>query len=169
MTTAVWTLSQRILHWSIVLCIVVAWVSAGEWDDIHEWSGYVLFAQIGIRILMSIFSQHPNANGAKMLRKLLNLPAYLRQLKKGRFVKTRGLSPTGVITVVSLVVVMFVVNYTDLMLTFDDYVGEPWLEELHADLFYYSLALVALHVVGAILFSVLQNENKFKDMITGGK
>lgn len=169
MPIAIWSPTQRWLHWSIVLCLIIAWVSAGRWDQIHEWSGYVLFGQIGLRIGMAIFSSHPNTNGKKVLRKLGALPNYLKRIFRGKFSKTRGLSPTGVVTVISLLIITFIVNYTGLMLTFEDYVGEEWLETLHADLFYYSLVLVAMHVLGGFLFSYLQKENKFRDMLTGGK
>lgn len=167
--SSTWPLTQRLLHWGIVLSILIAWWSAGEWDQVHDWSGYILFALMGLRVLLAIFSKHINANGIKMFKKLATLPKYLKQLSKGQFVKTRGLSPMGVITVLLLVMITFIVNYTGLMLTFDDYVGEPWLEQLHADLFYYSLGLVAIHVVGAVFFSLKQKENKFKAMIFGGK
>lgn len=168
MKSQVWPVSQRLLHWGIVLSIVIAWVSAGVWDDIHDWSGYILFVLIGIRLVLAFSSRHPNASGKNMYRKLLGLGRYLEHLKQGKFSKTRGLSPSGVITVASLIILMFAVNYTGLMLTFEDYVGEPWLEELHADLFYYSLPLVVIHVAGAIVFSKLQKENKIKDMLDGG-
>lgn len=169
MQRPVWPLTQRLIHWGLVITIFVAWFTAGEYDDIHDFSGYVLFGLIACRVLLALFSSHPNGNGLQTLSKLKQLPQYTRAMLTGREQATKGLSPSGVVSVLVLLGLAFVVSYTGLMLTFEDYVGEPWLEELHADLFYLLVGWIVLHVAFIVFISHKQKHDKIKDMLTGGK
>ena len=50
-TVRVWDPFVRIFHWSLVVLFAVAFVTAEEWDTIHEWAGYAAAALVGARVL----------------------------------------------------------------------------------------------------------------------
>jgi cytochrome b len=36
----IWSPYVRLFHWSLVLCVAVAWLSSGEIMKVHELAGY---------------------------------------------------------------------------------------------------------------------------------
>ena len=45
-----WDLPTRIVHWSLVVLLLVSWLSAGENMQIHRWSGYAIVGLLVFRL-----------------------------------------------------------------------------------------------------------------------
>ena len=50
----VWDPLVRIFHWSLVASFAVAWLSAEETRDLHEWAGYAAAALVAMRLVMGV-------------------------------------------------------------------------------------------------------------------
>ena len=55
-TVRVWDPMVRLFHWALVASFAVAWATAEEWDDLHEWSGYAALALVAFRLLWGLVS-----------------------------------------------------------------------------------------------------------------
>ena len=55
---AVWDPLVRLFHWSLVASFAVAWISAEEWGDLHEWAGYAAAALITFRLVWGLVGSH---------------------------------------------------------------------------------------------------------------
>ena len=47
----VWDITVRLFHWSLVVAFAVAWLSADEWDRLHEFAGYFIAGLIAFRLV----------------------------------------------------------------------------------------------------------------------
>jgi cytochrome b len=53
-TVKVWDRLVRVFHWSLVAGFSVAWITAEEWNDVHEWSGYAVAGLVAIRVVWGL-------------------------------------------------------------------------------------------------------------------
>ena len=50
----VWDPLVRVLHWSLVVAFVVAWLSGEEESLVHVYAGYVILGLVGFRIVWGL-------------------------------------------------------------------------------------------------------------------
>ena len=50
----VWDPFVRVFHWSLVALFIVTWISADEWDRLHEITGYAIIGLIGLRLVWGL-------------------------------------------------------------------------------------------------------------------
>ena len=167
-TVKVWDPLVRLFHWSLVASFAVAWISADEWDDLHNWAGYAAAALIAFRLLWGLigpryarFSQFVRSPGA--------VAAYLRDLLAGREARHLGHNPAGGVMILLLIAGLAALCLTGWMQTVDAFWGEDWVEEVHEVLANLLLVLVGLHVAGVALASLKHRENLVRAMVTGRK
>jgi cytochrome b len=167
-TVKVWDPLIRLFHWSLVASFAVAWISADEWDDLHNWAGYAAAALIAFRLVWGLmgpryarFSQFVRSPGA--------IAAYLRDLLAGREARHLGHNPAGGIMILLLIAGLAALCLTGWMQTVDAFWGEDWVEEVHEVLANLLLVLVGLHVAGVALASLKHRENLVRAMVTGRK
>ena len=47
-TVKAWDPLIRLFHWSLVLSVVIAFISEDDWMDVHTWAGYAVSLLIGV-------------------------------------------------------------------------------------------------------------------------
>jgi cytochrome b len=164
----VWDLPTRLFHWSLVICFAGAWLTSDserqQW--LHFLFGYSLFGLIGFRIVWGFIGSRYARFGS-----FLNGPGatvrYLRSMAKGQPEHHVGHNPAGAIAVWLLLGLGLAVAITGWKMVAGG-AGEA-LEDIHETLATAMLVVVGMHIVGAIVSSVLHRENLPRAMVTGYK
>lgn len=167
-TVKVWDPMVRIFHWSLVTCFAVAWLSADEWQDLHEVAGYTVMGLIAFRILWGLAGPR-YARFRHFIHAPARVVAYLKDICKGREARHIGHNPAGGMMVLALLLGLSLLTFTGWLYTTDRFWGEDWVEETHEFLANLLLMLAGLHLAGVILASVRHRESLVKAMLTGRK
>lgn len=166
-TVKVWDLLIRIFHWSLVLCFTVAWISADEWQDLHEWAGYTVAALVLFRIVWGL-SGPRYARFSQFVRSPSEVTQYLKAMRSGRETRYIGHNPAGGMMVLALLLSLALLTLSGWLGT-DLLWGESWIEEVHEVMGNLLLGLIALHLAGVALASLRHRESLVRAMLTGRK
>jgi cytochrome b len=189
----VWDPFVRIGHWLLVTAFAVSFITQGEPETLHVWSGYAVAAYVVLRVVWG-FAGPANARFASFVASPARALRYLKDMPRGRARRYLGHSPAGGLMVVLLLASLAGTTAAGLMLyAVDEHAGplaafvapaagegagadrraedprEEYWEELHEALAYLTLALVVLHVAGVLVASRSHHENLALAMITGRK
>lgn len=167
-TAKVWDPLVRLFHWSLVASFAVAWLTADEWDALHEWAGYAAAALIGFRLLWGLAGPR-YARFAQFIRSPRLTVNYIRASIRGQEPRYLGHNPLGAIMIVGLILAMAGTALTGWMYTLDAFWGVEWVEEMHELLANMLLIMVVVHVSGVVLSSLRHRENLVRAMINGRK
>jgi cytochrome b len=167
-STLVWDAPVRVVHWLMVLCFAGAWLTAESerWRLVHVTLGYTMAGLVGFRLVWGVIgSQH--ARFASFVRGPRAVASYLGSLLRGRPAHHAGHTPAGAVAIVALLILTLAVAASGWAT--DNELAGVWLEELHEVLAGAMLFVVAVHVVGVIVTSLLHRENLVRAMVTGRK
>ncbi|MBI3701079.1 MAG: cytochrome b/b6 domain-containing protein [Afipia sp.] len=164
----VWELPLRIFHWSLAVCIIVAWLSANVFETLHRVAGYTSIALVAFRIVWG-FAGSRYARFYRTLPLLRIAPRYLVKFGRGRAGAYIGLNPAGAAMLVASLALVLISAISGWMQITIRFFGVDWVEELHTWSSYSLLVLAAIHVVGVAIASILQRQNLPAAMITGRK
>ncbi|HTJ64099.1 MAG TPA: cytochrome b/b6 domain-containing protein [Alphaproteobacteria bacterium] len=189
-TVEVWDSVVRILHWSLVVGVILAFLTAETLPETHETVGYAIGGIVVVRVIwgfvgsrharFSDFAYGPSAV-ASYLQNLLGF--------KGR--RYLGHSPAGGAMVIGLLAVLAVIVATGVATDIqrdqtppaaaagavqapakaggDGEETESMLSEIHEGAANLLIVLVALHVGGVLLASLVHRENLVAAMFSGRK
>ena len=166
-TVKVWDPLVRIFHWALVLCFTVAWLSADEWQDLHELAGYTVAGLVLFRIIWGLAGTR-YARFSQFVRSPGKVIEYLKAMRSGQEVRHIGHNPAGGMMVLVLMGSLLLLTLSG-WLGPDILWGESWIEEFHELMGNLLLMLVALHLGGVILASLRHRESLVKAMLTGRK
>jgi cytochrome b len=164
----VWDPFVRLFHWALVASFAVAWLTADEVKDLHEWAGYAAGALIAFRLLMG-FAGSRYARFRQFLRSPREVFGYIKDILLKREKRYIGHNPAGGLMVLALLVAIAGVALTGWMQTTISYWGVEWVEDTHELLANGMLALIALHVLGVVTAGLRHRENLVRAMVTGRK
>jgi len=192
----VWDLVVRVGHWSLVLLFAIAYLTGEiEAETLHAWAGYAILGIVLFRILWG-FVGTKHARFADFVFGRQKTIAYARSLLTARPQHYLGHNPLGGWMVVALLAALLLVSWSGLELYAVDGKGPLALErttllapalandkeederedggdslweEVHELLAHLSLLLVALHIGGVLVSSLVHRENLVRAMITGRK
>ena len=167
-TIKVWDPFVRLFHWSLVFSFAIAWLTADEWDDLHEWAGYAAAGLIGLRLLWGLIGPK-YARFAQFVRSRDAVLNYIRASILGGEPRYIGHNPAGGLMIVGLILAMAGTAATGWLSTLNAFWGMEWVEETHEALASFMLILVLLHVAGVIFASLRHKENLVRAMINGRK
>jgi len=166
--TPVWDIITRIFHWSLVLAFCTNQLTAEEWDAAHEYSGYIILGLVAFRIIWGFVGPR-NARFIEFIKSPGTIIAHLTNMLTGRHSAEAGHNPAGGAMVVVLLAWLALTGITGwLGIMLSGHFAE-FLEELHETLGELSWLLVALHIVGVIVMSLLERQDLAKSMIDGKK
>jgi cytochrome b len=189
----VWDPLVRIFHWTLVVFFFVALASGDEWESLHVFAGYVVTGLIAFRLLWGFIGTR-HARFSDFVFSPATVLAYLKDLLALRARRYLGHNPAGGWMVVALLVSLALTTLTGMAAygTFgtvkmavnlipnayadDDEDegeggegGEGLFEEIHEFFAWFTLTLVAIHIGGVLVSSLLHRENLVRAMITGRK
>lgn len=164
----VWRRPIRLFHWSLVGAVVIAWITADDLQNLHEYAGYAAATLIGLRLIVG-FIGHRYERFSAFLRSPERTLAYAVDVLKHRDRRHLGHNPLGAAMIVLLLGLITVIALTGWMQTTDAYWGVEWVEELHEALVNFLLGAIALHLAGVVHASLRHRENLPLAMVTGWK
>lgn len=167
-TIKVWDPLVRLFHWSLVVSFAIAWLTADEWDDLHNWAGYAAGALIGFRLIWGLIGPR-HARFAQFVRSPRVIINYARATIRGDEPRYIGHNPLGGLMIIGLIVAMAGTVITGWMYTLNAFWGVEWVEELHEVLANAMLVMVAIHIAGVFFAGLRHKENLVLAMINGRK
>jgi cytochrome b len=164
----VWDVPTRVFHWLLVVSFAGAFLTAESerYRDIHVALGYTLLGLIAFRLLWGFIGSR-YAQFRSFLFKPGEIVAYMISMFKAKPAHYVGHNPAGSVSVYLLLALGIATGVTG-VIVFQD-IGGDMLEELHEVTAYAMLTIIALHVVGVLVSSVMHRENLPRSMITGLK
>lgn len=178
----VWDPLVRLFHWSLAGAFATAYIVEDHALGIHVWAGYLALSLIGLRLVWGLIGTR-HARFSDFVRTPSQIIAYLRDLLSSRAPRYLGHNPAGGAMIVLLLASILLTGVTGLAVYgAEEFAGplaslmsgvpESWgdgLEEAHELFANLTLVLVALHLLGVLVSSLLHRENLIKAMITGFK
>lgn len=163
----VWDPVVRVVHWVLVIAFAVAWFSVGS-NRLHDNAGYVVLGLVVFRLLWGIVGTH-YARFSDFVPTWRRFANYLRAMARGRAPRHLGHNPAGGVMIVILLATLVLTAGSGWLMTTDAYWGVVWVEELHGLLADLLLVLIAGHLFGVLLSSLMHRENLVLAMFTGRK
>jgi cytochrome b len=167
-TVNVWDPFVRVFHWSLVTLFVIAFLTGDEIEWLHLAAGYGIVALLALRIVWGFVGPR-HARFSDFVRPPREVLAYVRDVLLLRPRRYLGHNPAGGVMIVALLTTFVATSVTGVMMTTYAFWGAKWVEEVHEALAYSMLGLIALHVLGVVVSSVMHRENLVKAMFTGRK
>lgn len=180
--TKVWDGPVRAFHWSLVILIVVSWITGklgGDWLAWHFRSGYAVLALVLFRILWG-FLGTSTARFSYFLKGPKAMAAHALHLWRRGPDHDRGHNPLGGWMVILLLLMILLQAVTGLFAD-DDIATTGPLTSLIATALSAKLTtlhrfgadaltiLVGLHVLAVVIYLIVFRHNLIKPMITGLK
>jgi cytochrome b len=188
----VWDPFVRISHWTLVVGIVAAFVTAEQWPEVHETIGYAIGVLLVFRIFWG-FVGPQHARFSDFLRGPTAVRSYLVSLLAFKGRRYLGHSPAGgamvvlLLTLLSVVVVTGIVSEEQREAAFGPVAtmqagtppavatggqakaAESLVGGIHEAAANLLIVLVPLHILGVLLASFVHRENLVAAMFTGRK
>ncbi len=164
----VWDPFVRLFHWSLLAFFAITWITADEWDRIHEIAGYAIAVLIGLRLVWGFIGPR-YARFSNFVYGPSAVIAYVKDSVRLRAKRHHGHNPAGGAMIIALLLSLSVATGTGVMLIMDAFWDVEWVEDLHEGAANLTLGLVFLHLVGVFLASLEHRENLVRSMITGLK
>jgi cytochrome b len=164
----IWDAPTRVFHWLQVISFVGAyWTAESErYRDIHLAFGYVLLGLIAFRLLWG-FIGTPYARFDTFWFKPVEILTYLISLVKKNAKHYLGHNPLGSVAVWLLLGLGASLCVTGVYALQDD--ASDAVISAHGVLTNIMLVVIAVHILGVFMSSVLHKENLVRAMITGYK
>jgi cytochrome b len=164
----VWDIPTRLFHWLLAGSFIGAFLTAESemFRDVHVLLGYATLGLIGFRLLWGIVGTRYARFTGFTLRPA-KVVAYLKSLLSGAPQHYVGHNPAGSWVIVGLLILGLLTGASGYA-TYNE-IGGEWLEELHEGAANTMLVLVAVHVLGVLVSSLLHRENLVRAMINGYK
>lgn len=164
----VWDLPVRVFHVLLALCLAGAWLSAESerWRLLHVTLGYTMAGLVTFRLAWGVLGTR-YARFTDFVRGPAAVRRYVRAALTGVPEHHLGHNPVGALAIVAMLALVVLMAFTGVAAS-NDFGGEA-LAELHELVADALLALVAIHVTGVLIASVMHRENLLRAMVDGRK
>ena len=164
----IWDAPTRVFHWVQALAFGVAYYTSDseKYRDIHIAFGYIMLGLIVFRLLWGFIGTR-YARFTSFLFKPGEIITYLISLARRKPEHYLGHNPAGSLSVWLLLALGLFLGVTGVMALQDD--ASDAVIEMHGLATDIMLVVVALHIAGVFVSSMLHRENLVRSMITGFK
>ena len=164
----VWDVPTRIFHWLLALSFAGAFLTAEleRYRDVHVMLGYTVLGLVAFRLLWGLI-------GTRYARfwSFAYGPSSVLRYIKALFTRAPqhhvGHNPAGSWAIYALLVLSLLAGASGYA-AYND-IGGHWMEDAHEAMANTLLAVVFVHIAGALVSSLLHRENLLRSMITGYK
>lgn len=178
----VWDPLVRSFHWLLVIAFLVAYLSEDDFLILHTYAGYTVFGLLLFRLLWGFMGPRHARFGNFVTRPRIAWQ-YLKDTLLLRAKRYLGHNPAGAAMIVLLLISLLLTTVTGMaaygavesagplagwFAGIGEF-GEDFMKETHEFFANFSVFLVALHVGGVIVESLLHRENLVRSMINGYK
>ncbi|MBY0336866.1 MAG: cytochrome b/b6 domain-containing protein [Acetobacteraceae bacterium] len=176
----VWDPWVRLTHWSLVLLLGAAYLTAEmHWFRLHTLTGYAVLTLVVFRLLWGVFGSE-SARFRSFLRPPGEGVRHLRHIHRREADREVTHNAAGGWVVVAFLLLLGAQATLGLFSNDDSFQSGPlrflvsketsdWLTGWHDVIFDVLVALVVLHVVALLLYRVLKGQNLVHAMVTGRK
>lgn len=178
----VWDAAIRIIHWSLLLCVVGAWLTReleGDWFAWHTRFGYAVLVLVVTRVVWGFVGTR-HARFAEFVRGPSAIIDYLRRPASDSSRANAGHNPLGALMVLALLAMLLIQAMTGLFANDQVFEAGPLfgyvtidtsdrLTSVHKQGFDWLVAAIAVHVAAAFFYLWMRRENLIRPMITGRK
>lgn len=179
---AVWDWPVRVVHWSLVILLVISWVTSevgGNAMTYHMWSGYTILTLVAFRIVWGVVGS-AHARFTSFIKGPAEVLRYAASLGGARVSTYVGHNPLGGWSVVLMLASLLLQAVTGLFANDEIFTEGPLasrvsletstlLTTVHRYNFYVLLALIALHLIAILFYLLVKRENLIGAMFTGRK
>lgn len=164
----VWDWPVRVFHWSLALCVFIAYVTgeSERYSLLHQTLGYAAAGLLAFRLAWGVVGTR-YAKFSQFVRGPQAVWAYVKSIRQGQAQQHVGHNPVGGVAVLLLMSLVATTAFTGWLIASGDAPG--WQEELHELMANTLMLVVAVHVLGVVLSSRLHHENLVAAMWTGWK
>ncbi|MCU0935546.1 MAG: cytochrome b/b6 domain-containing protein [Gammaproteobacteria bacterium] len=164
----VWDLPTRVFHWLLAASFAGAFLTSESerLADLHVTLGYTTLGLVAFRVLWGLLGTRYARFGAFLFGPSA-VARYLASVARLRPEHHLGHNPAGS-WAIFLLLALTVLTAGSGYLCYQD-LGGDLLEEVHEALANTMLVVVAVHVAGVLLSSLLHQENLVASMVTGRK
>ncbi len=168
-TVRVWDPLTRVFHWSLVLTMLAAYETPSMDDAIHARAGYAAAGLVALRVVWGLAGPR-YARFSNFVKRPLTVFAYMRDIVRRTATRHLGHNPAGGAMVVALILSVLTTAVTGFLMYTSAYqYGDDTIPRLHILAANATLVLVAIHLTGVGVVSLLQRENLVVSMFTGRK
>jgi cytochrome b len=180
----IWDLPVRLFHWTLVVLMVVSYVTAqagGDWMKLHFWSGYTILTLLLFRIVWG-FVGSTTARFTHFVKGPMAAIEHLKELAGTDRPRDIGHNPLGGAMVIALLLGVLLQAATGLFSADTDegtvsgplanLAPDKWVDRVTSFHHFWVnvlLLLVALHVLAALTYLVWKRQNLIGAMFTGHK
>ncbi len=173
----VWDLPTRLFHWSLLLCVVAAFVTGMAGGNLivwHGWLGLAIAGLLAFRIVWGVVG-----STYARFHQFVPGPGRIAACLRGQW-RGPGHNPLGALSVLAMLAVLIFQVVSGLVSNDDIAFSGPlyalvsksssnWLTGLHRQNMWIIIALVALHLGGILFYLLVKKDNLVKPMISGVK
>ena len=178
----VWDPFVRVFHWSLLAAFMTASFTEFDTLRLHVLAGYAVLALVALRVVWG-FIGGGEARFASFVHHPREIVAHLKDVIRLKHKSYTGHNPAAGAMAITLLIFLLLTTLTGLLTYGAKEVSGPFaallinygwrwgkgLEEVHHFLAEGTLALVFIHMTGAIVESILSRENLILPMFTGYK
>jgi cytochrome b len=164
----VWDVPVRVFHWLLVICFTGAWLSAESerLQMIHYAFGYTSCLLILIRLVWGLIGTR-YARFSQFLKSPRAVLGHFMAMLRGHPHHDIGHNPAGGLVMFVLMLLILLIGLTGYLSV--KAFSENFASEVHEVLSSLAMAIVILHILAAILMSVMERQNLVKSMVSGKK
>jgi cytochrome b len=178
----VWDPLVRWFHWTLAGAFLIAFLAEDDFLTLHVWAGYTIGAALVIRVLWGLVGTR-HARFTDFVTSPKTALQYVKDTLAFRAKRYLGHNPAGGLMIVVMIVSLAITVTSGIAVygaaeqagplaaSFASS-GELWedvLEELHEFFANFTLFLVAIHIAGVVVESLIHKENLAASMINGFK
>ena len=180
----VWDPLVRVFHWTLVIGFFAAYLSEGEAEtlNLHTWAGYTVIGLVLIRLVWGFVGTR-HARFRDFVHRPGTVKDYVVSIFRRSPRRYLGHNPAGGLMIVILLISLFMTAFFGMavyaveeqagpLAGWFGALGEHWedvFESTHEFFANFTLLLVAVHVAGVIVESLLHRENLVRAMFAGRK
>lgn len=178
----VWDPLVRFFHWSLVITFFTAYITEDNYLILHTYAGYTVFGLILIRIIWGLIGTR-HARFSNFVAPPRVAWQYLKDTLRLRAKRYLGHNPAAGMMIILLLLSLIITTVTGIATygavessgPLGNWLGnigergEDLLEEVHEFFANFTVMLVAIHVSGVIIESLLHRENLVRSMFHGYK
>ena len=164
----VWDFPTRAFHWLLALSFAGAFLTAESerYRDVHVTLGYTMLGLVAFRLVWGLVGTR-YARFWSFAFGPRSVLTYLKSLLTRSPQHYVGHNPAGSWAIYALLTLIVLAGASG-WATYED-LGGHWMEEVHEAFANLLLAVVALHVAGVAVSSLVHGENLVRSMVTGYK
>lgn len=164
----VWDMPVRVFHWLLVICFAGAWLSAESerLQMIHYAFGYTACLLVLIRLVWGLIGTR-YARFSQFLKSPRAVIEHFVAMLRGHPHHDVGHNPAGGLVMFVLMLLILLIGLTGYLSV--KAFSENLSSKAHEVLSSLALAIVILHILAAILMSVMERQNLVKSMVSGKK